>query len=77
MRVFKTQAEHLDLLTAFMVLSITAPDDEKFAEVSAISEDLAEGLSIYEIESCKARALAQLESGEFELPAAAKHLQLH
>lgn len=46
-----------------LVLSITAPTDEKAAEAGQMAQECAAGLSGEEVEACKAAALAEVESG--------------
>lgn len=58
-----TTAEKMDALTLALVLSITAPDDEKGDECARMAEGFAAGLTDEQIETCKARALAEVEAG--------------
>lgn len=58
-----TTAEKMDALTLALVLSITAPDDEKGDECARMAESLAAGLTGEQIEVCKARGLAEVEAG--------------
>ena len=46
-----------------LVLSITAPTDEKAAAAAQMAEECAAGLSQEEVEACKAAALEEVESG--------------
>jgi hypothetical protein len=40
-----------------LVLAITAPDDHKAQRASELAEQLARGLSVDQVEDCKAQAL--------------------
>ena len=47
----------LQALTKCLVLAITAPDDHKAQRASKLAEQLARGLSVDQVEDCKAQAL--------------------
>ena len=47
----------LQALTQCLVLAITAPDDHKAQRASELAEQLARGLSVDQVEDCKAQAL--------------------
>lgn len=57
---------HTEQQTAFtlaLVLSITAPSDEKFDMANGMAAHFAQGLTEGEIEACKAAALKEIENG--------------
>ena len=52
----------LQALTKCLVLAITAPDDHKAQRASELAEQLARGLSVDQVEDCKAQALELVEA---------------
>ena len=52
----------LQALTQCLVLAITAPDDNKAQRASELAEQLARGLSVDQVEDCKAQALELVEA---------------
>ena len=52
----------LQALTKCLVLAITAPDDHKAQRASKLAEQLARGLSVDQVEDCKAQALELVEA---------------
>lgn len=54
--------EKMDALTLALILSITAPDDAKGDECARMAESLAAGLTDEQIETCKARAMEEVEA---------------
>ena len=52
----------LQALTQCLVLAITAPDDHKAEQASNLAEQIARGLSVDQIEDCKAQALELVEA---------------
>ena len=52
----------LQALTQCLVLAITAPDDHKAQRASELAEQLARGLSVDQVEDCKAQALELVEA---------------
>ena len=52
----------LQALTQCLVLAITAPDDHKAQRASELAEQLARGLSVDQVEDCKAQALEMVEA---------------
>ena len=47
----------LQALTQCLVLAITAPDDHKAQRASELAEQIAHGLTVDQVEDCKAQAL--------------------
>jgi len=47
----------LQALTQCLVLALVAPDDEKAQKASDLAEQIAYGLSVDQVEQCKAHAL--------------------
>lgn len=47
----------LQALTQCLVLALVAPDDEKAQKASDLAEQIAYGLSLDQVEQCKAQAL--------------------
>ena len=47
----------IEALTQCLVLALTAPDDEKAQKASELAEKIAFGLSVAQVEKCKAKAL--------------------
>lgn len=47
----------LQALTQCLVLAITAPDEHKAQRASELAEQIAQGLSVDQVEDCKAQAL--------------------
>ena len=47
----------LQALTQCLVLAITAPDKHKAKRASQLAEEIAMGLSVDQVEDCKAQAL--------------------
>jgi hypothetical protein len=52
----------LQALTQCLVLAITAPDDHKAQQASELAEQLARGLSVDQVEDCKAQALELVDA---------------
>jgi hypothetical protein len=52
----------LQALTKCLVLAITAPDDHKAQRASELAEQIARGLSVDQVEDCKAQALELVEA---------------
>jgi len=52
----------LQALTQCLVLAITAPDDHKAQRASELAEEIARGLSVDQVEDCKAQALELVEA---------------
>ena len=52
----------LQALTQCLVLAITAPDDHKAQRASNLAEQIAQGLSVDQVEDCKAQALELVEA---------------
>ena len=53
----------LQALTQCLVLALVAPDDEKAQKASDLAEQIAYGLTLDQVEQCKAQAL---EMADFE-----------
>jgi hypothetical protein len=51
----------IDALTQCLVLALTAPDDEKAQKASDLAEQIAQGLTVDQVEQCKVAALDCLE----------------
>jgi hypothetical protein len=51
----------IEALTQCLVLALVAPDDQKAQKASDLAEKLALGLSVDQVEQCKADALDSLE----------------
>lgn len=51
----------IQALTQCLVLALTAPDDQKAEKASNLAEQLAYGLTVDQVEQCKADALDCLE----------------
>ena len=52
----------LQALTQCLVLAITAPDDNKAQRASQLAEQIAQGLTVDQVEDCKAQALELVEA---------------
>lgn len=52
----------LQALTKCLVLAITAPNDQKAQRASELAEEIARGLSVDQVEDCKAQALELVEA---------------
>ena len=52
----------LQALTQCLVLAITAPDDHKAQRASELAEQIAQGLTVDQVEDCKAKALELMEA---------------
>ena len=52
----------LQALTQCLVLAITAPDDHKAQRASELAKEIARGLSVDQVEDCKAQALELVEA---------------
>lgn len=52
----------LQALTQCLVLAITAPDDHKAQRASQLAEQIAQGLTVDQVEDCKAQALELMEA---------------
>ena len=52
----------LQALTQCLVLAITAPDDQKAQRASELAEQIAQGLTVDQVEDCKAQALELVEA---------------
>ena len=55
-----------EALTQALVLAITAPSDQKMRKALALAGQIAQGLSIDQVEQCKAKALGIIEGIEGE-----------
>ena len=51
----------IDALTKCLVLALTAPDDQKAQKASDLAEQIAQGLTVDQVEQCKLAALDSLE----------------
>ena len=51
----------IEALTQCLVLALVAPDDEKAQKASDLAEQIALGLTVEQVEQCKANALDCLE----------------
>jgi len=51
----------IEALTQCLVLALVAPDDQKAQQASELAEKLAFGLTVDQVEQCKANALDSLE----------------
>ena len=51
----------IDALTKCLVLALTAPDDQKAQKASDLAEQIAQGLTVDQVEQCKVAALDCLE----------------
>ena len=47
----------IDALTQCLVLALTAPNDQKAQKASDLAEQIAQGLTIDQVEKCKVAAL--------------------
>ena len=47
----------IDALTKCLVLALTAPDDQKAQKASDLAEQIAQGLTVDQVEKCKVAAL--------------------
>ena len=52
----------IDALTQCLVLALTAPNDQKAQQASDLAEQIAQGLTVVQVEQCKLDALSMLES---------------
>ena len=52
----------LQALTQCLILAITAPDDHKAQRASELAEQIAQGLTVDQVEDCKAQALELVEA---------------
>jgi len=55
---------HKEALVLGLILSITAPDEEKARMAISMCEDFAKSMTEQEVEWCKAQALKELEMEE-------------
>jgi hypothetical protein len=51
----------IEALTQCLVLALVAPDDQKAQKASDLAEQIAQGLTVDQVEQCKANALDSLE----------------
>ena len=51
----------IEALTQCLVLALTAPDDQKAQKASDLAEQIAQGLTVDQVEQCKIAALDCLE----------------
>ena len=51
----------IDALTQCLVLALTAPNDQKAQKASDLAEQIAQGLTVEQVEQCKVAALDCLE----------------
>ena len=51
----------IDALTQCLVLALTAPNDQKAQQASKLAEQIAQGLTVEQVEQCKVAALDCLE----------------
>jgi hypothetical protein len=49
-------------LTKALILALIAPDDHKAQRASELAEEIARGLSVDQVEDCKAQALELVEA---------------
>jgi hypothetical protein len=52
----------LQALTQCLVLAIISPDDYKAQQASELAEQIAQGLTVDQVEDCKAEALELVEA---------------
>jgi len=53
--------KQIDALIQCLILAITAPTDEKANQASQLAEQIAQGLTVDQVEQCKSDALDSLE----------------
>ncbi len=51
----------IEALTQCLVLALVAPDDQKAQQAAELAEQIAHGLTVDQVEQCKADALDSLE----------------
>ena len=51
----------IEALTQCLVLALVAPDDQKARKASDLAEQIAQGLTVEQVEQCKIDALDCLE----------------
>jgi len=51
----------IEALTQCLVLALTAPNDQKAQQAAELAEQIAHGLTVDQVEQCKADALDCLE----------------
>ena len=51
----------IDALTQCLILALTAPNDQKAQKAAELAEQIAQGLTVDQVEQCKADALDCLE----------------
>tara|TARA_R110000823_G_scaffold98341_1_gene213061 strand:- start:411 stop:587 length:177 start_codon:yes stop_codon:yes gene_type:complete len=51
----------IDALKQCLMLALTAPDDQKAQKASDLAEQIAQGLTVDQVEQCKIAALDCLE----------------
>ena len=51
----------IEALTQCLVLALTAPNDQKAQKASDLAEQMAQGLTVEQVEQCKVAALDCLE----------------
>jgi hypothetical protein len=51
----------IEALTQCLVLALTAPNDQKAQQAAELAEQIAHGLTVDQVEQCKANALNCLE----------------
>ena len=52
----------IEALTQCMVLALIASDDQKAQKASDLAEQIAQGLTLDQVEDCKAQALELVEA---------------
>ena len=52
----------IEALTQCLVLALTAPNDQKAQKASDLAEQIAQGLTVDQVEDCKAQALELVET---------------
>jgi len=51
----------IEALIQCLVLALVAPDDQKAQQAAELAEQIAHGLTVDQVEQCKANALDSLE----------------
>ena len=52
----------IEALTQCLVLALVAPNDQKAQKASDLAEQIAQGLTVDQVEDCKAQALELMEA---------------
>ena len=52
----------IDALTQCLMLALVAPDDQKAQQAAELAEQIAHGLTVDQVEDCKAQALELVEA---------------